>query len=147
MGGWVHNPSYHDVCQKMTGHAEVVEVTYDTTKTRFPQLLKAFFSFHDATRDRTTKGGQYRSVIFYTKAKEQIIAQRAIEVLKEHGIQVTTLVKPALIFWEAEKRHQGYVDRTGHYSDKVPDPNLESLTLEEAASISRTPDDFRRVEL
>ena len=106
MGGWQHAPTYQEVCAKGTGHAEVVEVTYDTTLTRFPQLLKAFFSFHDATRDRTVKGGQYRSVVFYRKAKERIIAERAIELLKDNEVNVTTQVVPAQIFWEAEQPKQ-----------------------------------------
>ena len=139
MGGWTHNPSYQDVSGKMTGHAEVVEVTYDTTVTRFPQLLKAFFSFHDACRDRTIKGGQYRSVVFYRKAKERIIAERAVELLRKNGVEVTTKVEPAQIFWEAEKQHQGYAARSEGYDKLAPNPALDAATLEEAATQQAKP--------
>lgn len=127
------DPSYRQVCEKTTGHAEVVEVTYDSELTRFPALLKAFFSFHDATRDRTAKGGQYRSVVFYRKAKEQILSERAIELLREHGLAITTLVEPAKVFWPAEDRHQGYVARTGLRTEASPRRGLEDMSLEEAA--------------
>ncbi len=133
MGGWKMDPSYHEVCEKTTGHSEVVEVTYDPDLTRFPYLLKAFFSFHDATIDRRDGGGQYRSVVFHRKAKEQILAQRAIELLRESGLAVSTVVLPAQIFWEAEARHQHYVARTGHRAEAHPNPNLRELSLREAA--------------
>lgn len=135
MGGWVMNPSYAEVCQKTTGHAEVVEVTFDRDITSYSQLLKAFFSFHDSSRDRRSKGGQYRSVLFCRKAKERVIAERAIELLKDSGMAVFTTVEPAGILYEAEKRHQRYVNRTGHHVDKKPNPDLSSLTLVEAASL------------
>ena len=133
MGGWVMNPTYRQVCEKTSGHAEVVEVTYDTELTRFPALLKAFFSFHDATRDRSAKGGQYRSVVFYRKAKERVIAERAVELLREHGLSITTAIEPAKVFWPAEARHQGYVTRTGLRTEDSPRLGLEDMSLEEAA--------------
>lgn len=133
MGGWTMSPSYREVCQKTTGHAEVVEVTYDRDATRFSHLLKAFFCFHDAARDRTDKGGQYRSVVFYRKAKERILTERAIELLRCAGLDVTTQVKPAQLFWEAAPRHQGYVARTGHRLELAPPDGLADLSLRQAA--------------
>ena len=136
MGGWTIEPTYRQVCEKTTGHAEVVEVTYDSELTRFPTILKAFFSFHDATRDRSTKGGQYRSVVFYRKAKERVIAERAVELLREHGLEITTRIEPAKVFWPAEERHQRYVARTGLRAEASPSQQLESMTLEEAAVVA-----------
>ena len=133
MGGWLMDPTYRQVCEKTSGHAEVVEVTYDTERTRFPALLKAFFSFHDATRDRTGKGGQYRSVVFFRKAKERIITERAIELLRGHGLAITTQVEPAKVFWPAEERHQGYVARTGLRTEARPQTGLDEMSLAEAA--------------
>ena len=136
MGGWAMNPTYRQVCEKTTGHAEVVEVTYDCDLTRFPALLKAFFSFHDATRDRTGKGGQYRSVVFTRKAKERILAERAVELLREHGLDIATVVEAARVFWPAEARHQGYVSRTGLRADARPSRSLAEMSLPEAALLA-----------
>ncbi len=133
MGGWTLDPTYAEVNQKMSGHAEVVEVTYDTTQTRFPQLLKAFFSFHDATRDRSTKGGQYRSVVFYRKAKERIITERAIELLRKNGVAATTEIKPAQIFWEAEKPLTTRPSKPVATVAAAPRPNLKQMSLQDAA--------------
>ena len=138
MGGWAHSPTYQEVCAKGTGHAEVVEVTYDTHETRFPQLLKAFFSFHDATRDRTVKGGQYRSVVFYRKAKERIIAERAIELLRQHGVDVTTQVLPAQIFWEAEQAALPSAASAKPSAPRLPLPDvaaLNAMSYPEAAAL------------
>lgn len=136
MGGWAMNPTYRQVCEKTTGHAEVVEVTYDTTLTRFPALLKAFFSFHDATRDRTGKGGQYRSVVFCRKAKERVLSERAIELLRDHGLPITTAVEAAGVFWPAEERHQHYVERKGLRTGDAPSDKLDDLSLEQAAQLA-----------
>ena len=138
MGGTTLNPTQQQVAQKTTGHTEVVEVTYDPDQTRFPQLLKAFFSFHDATRDRSGKGGQYRSVVFCRKAKEEIIAKRAIELLRREGLEVTTRVESAQIFWEAAPSPQRGTARTLRAADDrdAPSTRLAGLSLVEAARLT-----------
>ena len=131
MGGNTDNPTYHEVCTKSTGHAEVVEVTYNPSITSLVQLLKGFFGFHDATRDRAANGGQYRSVVFWRKLEEKNTLANAINSIKSAGLKISTSIEEARNFWEAEQRHQGYVKRTGHQCDLSPTMNLDKLSLEE----------------
>ena len=131
MGGVTDHPTYHQVCKKDSGHAETVEVTYDEDLTSFSELLKGFFSFHDATRDRSNNGGQYRSVVFWRKQEEKEHLESIFEALREANLPVSTSIEKAGVFWEAEERHQGYVERTGHYCDVTPTMNLSALSLED----------------
>ncbi len=131
MGGDTPQPTYHQVCTKTTGHAEVVEVSYDPVETSLLELLKRFFSFHDATRDRSEKGGQYRSVVFWRKPEERVELTSEINALKSAGLAVTTSIEKVTTFWEAEERHQGYVKRTGRHCDMSSYSNVDLLTLAE----------------
>ena len=106
MGGWTAQPSATQVASRLTGHTEVVEVTYDTNATKLTALLKAFFSFHDATLDRAGDGGPHGSVVFCRKAKHNIVTERAIALLRKHGLDVATRVKDAGMFWEAQPERQ-----------------------------------------
>ena len=135
MGGSTSEPTYHSVCTKTTGHAEVVEVTYDPLETSLEQLLKGFFGFHDATQDRSGKGGQYRSVVFWRKQEEHKLLASTIQALHDAGLPVSTSVEEAGEFWEAEERHQGYVERTGRLCDLAPTTNLKDLTIEEIVRV------------
>lgn len=137
MGGWKINPTYTQVISKSTGHAEVVEVTFNTNETKFRTLLKAFFSFHDATIDRRGDGGPYRSVVFCRKAKQLIVAQRSIDLLQANGLEVVTEVKEATLFWKASPRHQNYVERTGRNVEEVPLVSQQKITLLEAAQLTQ----------
>ncbi len=101
MGGWGMHPTRDQVNSGMTGHTEVVEVVFDTNRTKFRTLLKAFFTFHDPCIAREAKGGQYRSIVFCRKAKQNIITERAIALLKDNGVEVVTRVKDAGLFWAA----------------------------------------------
>ena len=109
-GGHTKNPTYKEVCTKTTGHAEAVEITFDADKTNFEQLARLFFEIHDPTLDRTDKGGQYRSSIFYLNEQQKQTAETLIDQLKEMGYAVKTLLEPAARFWLAETRHQKYCD-------------------------------------
>ena len=131
MGGSTNDPSYHSVCTKSTGHAEVVEVTYDPNQISTEQLLKGFFDFHDATQDRSGNGGQYRSVVFWRKLKEYDLLTSTIQALHNAGLPVSTSVEKAGQFWEAEERHQGYVVRSGRHHNLTSITNLADLTIEE----------------
>lgn len=131
MGGISDTPTYHDVCTKTTGHAEVVEVTYDSRLTSLHQLLKGFFGFHDATQDRSAKGGQYRSTVFWRKLEERVQLESVIEQLHTSGLNVSTQIEEAATFWEAEQRHQGYVERTGRQCDLSPTMDLGGLSIED----------------
>ena len=131
MGGWGVNPTRDQVNSGMTGHTEVVEVTFDTNLTQFRTLLKAFFSFHDPTIAREEKGGQYRSIVFCRKAKQNIICERAIALLRDNGLDVVTQVKDAGSFWVAEERQQHHAAA----SSQLGVGAFEGVTLVEAAGV------------
>jgi len=117
------------VCQKDTGHAEVVEVSYDENLTDLKELLKAFFCFHDATRDRSENGGQYRSVVFWRKQEQKELLEETLRSLKEAEVVVSTSLEEGATFWEAEVRHQKYVERTGRHCNLSLPLNLDALSI------------------
>lgn len=118
-GGNMPNPTYKDVCTDRTGHAEVVQVTYDPAKVSYETLLDAFFDLHDPTqRDRQGPdfGTQYRTVVFYHSPQQQAAAQKAIATLTESGKYrkpIATQVVPASTFYPAEDYHQRYFEKQG----------------------------------
>ncbi len=129
MGGWGVNPTRDQVSSGMTGHTEVVEVTFDTNLTKFRTLLKAFFSFHDPTVAREEKGGQYRSIVFCRKAKQNIVTERAIALLRDNGLDVVTQVKDAGLFWVAPEGQQHHATQ----AEQLPSGVYKDVTLVEAA--------------
>lgn len=119
MGGTKENPTYEDVCTDETGHAEVVQVTFDPEKISYDDLLETFWANHNpTTKDRQGPdvGTQYRSVIF-THAKEQEEAARASLKKNEEAGRwnkpVVTQIVPAEPFWRAEEYHQLYLLKNG----------------------------------
>lgn len=111
MGGNTDNPTYEQVCNLDTGHAETLEIIFDTSKTSFEDLAKLFFEIHDPTqvnRQGPDIGNQYRSEIFYTNETQKNIAQKLTNILKEKGYKVATKLTEAKTFWEAENYHQKY---------------------------------------
>jgi peptide-methionine (S)-S-oxide reductase len=118
-GGKLDNPTYKDVCTDSTGHAEVVELTFDPAKVSYEQLLDAFFSLHDPTqlnRQGPDWGTQYRSAIFYHSPEQEAVAKRVIEKLtteKKFSKPIVTQVVPAQSFWRAEEYHQKYLEKRG----------------------------------
>jgi peptide-methionine (S)-S-oxide reductase len=118
-GGKLVAPTYKDVCSDHTGHAEVVEITFDPAKITYSQLLDAFFSLHDPTqlnRQGPDWGTQYRSVVFYHSPGQQQAALATIERLtQEHRFPrpIVTQVVPAQTFWLAEEYHQKYLEKRG----------------------------------
>jgi peptide-methionine (S)-S-oxide reductase len=118
-GGTLESPTYKDVCTDRTGHAEVVELTFDPEKITYPQLLDAFFSMHDPTqsnRQGPDRGTQYRSVVFYHSPGQQQAALDAIARLtreKKFPRPIVTEVVPAQRFWPAEDYHQKYLEKRG----------------------------------
>ena len=116
-GGDSPRPSYEEVCTGMTGHAEVVRVTYDPETISYRDLLDVFFTIHDPTT-RNRQGGDigssYRSAIFYTDAGQKAVAEDTIADVEASGLwpgKVVTEVTPANEFWEAEPEHQDYLER------------------------------------
>jgi len=118
MGGDTPNPTYQDVCSKTTGHLEVVEVSYDTSKVDFETLARLFFEIHDPTQTNGQGpdiGPQYLSAIFYTNEKQKQIAQKLIDTLKSKGFNVATKLIDAskYTFYKAEDYHQDYYHKKG----------------------------------
>ncbi|HUI85811.1 MAG TPA: peptide-methionine (S)-S-oxide reductase MsrA [Nitrososphaerales archaeon] len=113
-GGTVANPSYEQVCTSKTGHAEVVQVTFDPSVISFKDLLEVFFSTHDPTtpnRQGGDVGPQYRSVIFYQGEEQRREAEGLISRLqseKVYGKPVVTQVAPLTAFYPAEEYHHDY---------------------------------------
>ena len=121
-GGTLDNPSYRQVCTDRTGHAEVLQATFDTAKVEYQQLLDAFFSEHNPTQlnqQGPDHGTQYRSVIFYHSPEQQQAAEATIARLTaEHKFPrpIVTQVVPAQTFWPAEEYHQKYLEKRGAVS-------------------------------
>jgi len=119
-GGNLERPTYKDVCTDTTGHAEVVEVAFDTEQVSYEQLLDAFFALHDPTtmnRQGPDWGTQYRSAIFFHSAEQEQQARAKIEQLTAEGRflpkRIVTRVEPAQTFWRAEDYHQRYLEKRG----------------------------------
>lgn len=116
-GGKVENPTYKEVCRDNTGHAEVVEVTYDPEKVPYEQLLAVFWAEHDPTqvnRQGPDVGSQYRSAIFtYDDAQRAAAEASRAKVQSRVGRPVATTIEDAPPFWEAEDYHQQYLEKRG----------------------------------
>jgi peptide-methionine (S)-S-oxide reductase len=117
MGGHQANPTYEDVCSGHTGHAEVVQITFDPGVVTFKDILEVFFVIHDPTtlnRQGNDAGTQYRSAIFYHSAEQKARADQVIVNLNRAKLWATpivTEVKPASTFYAAEDYHQEYFAR------------------------------------
>jgi peptide-methionine (S)-S-oxide reductase len=119
-GGTLENPSYEDVCSHTTGHAEVVEVTYDPERVSYEQLLDVFWRKHDPTqlnRQGWDIGDQYRSVVFFHDAEQEEAALRS-KAAEQAGraAPIVTQIEPAQTFYEAEDYHQQYLEKRGRSS-------------------------------
>jgi len=116
-GGGVEHPTYKQVCSDKTGHAEVVEVTYDPEKVPYEQLLAVFWAEHDPTqvnRQGPDVGSQYRTVIFVHDEEQRAAAEASRARVQERiGRPVATTVEDAPPFWEAEDYHQQYLEKSG----------------------------------
>ena len=118
-GGTMENPTYHDVCTDRTGHAEVVQVTYDPAKVSYDQLLDAFWKLHDPTqvnRQGPDVGKQYRSAIFLHTPEQETTAKASKEKLAKSGQfsrPIATEITPAGKFYPAEDYHQRYLEKRG----------------------------------
>lgn len=134
-GGSIKNPSYKEVCTGLTGHAEVIQVTYDTTKLSYDELLEAFWTSHDPTqlnRQGNDVGTQYRSVIFYHSEKQHELAEAYKKKLNESGAYdkpVVTEISPMTVFYKAEDYHQNYFNQNGDqpYCQFVVAPKVEKF--------------------
>jgi peptide-methionine (S)-S-oxide reductase len=118
-GGTLENPTYKDVCTDQTGHAEVVEVTFDPSRLSYDALLEQFFTLHDPTQvdhQGPDWGTQYRSAIFAHGDAQRDEALAKIAELNASGVYrkpIATTVEPATTFWKAEEYHQKYLEKRG----------------------------------
>lgn len=118
-GGTLENPTYQQVCSGTTGHAEVVQVTYDPSVLGYDALLDLFWRMHDPTqvnRQGPDVGTQYRSAIFYHTPEQAEQARRSKEHLETSGAYnrpVATQIEPASAFFKAEDYHQRYFEKNG----------------------------------
>jgi peptide-methionine (S)-S-oxide reductase len=135
-GGLVKDPSYESVSMGVTGHAETVSITYDSSQVTFGQLLMIYFSVaHDPTqwnRQGPDTGSQYRSAIFFTNEEQRRIAEAYIaqlEAAKVYSRKIVTAVEPFKAFYPAEDYHQDYLNNnpTNPYIVYNDLPKLENL--------------------
>ena len=118
-GGANPNPTYEQVCSGKTGHAEVVQVTFDPEVTSFREILQVFFTIHDPTtlnRQGADVGTQYRSAIFYHSPEQKRIAEEVVAEITQEGIwkdPIVTEIVPITEFYSAEKYHDDYYRRNG----------------------------------
>lgn len=146
MGGKVDNPSYRQVCTGTTGHAEVVQVTFDPQVVSFEEILRVFFTIHDPTtlnRQGADVGTQYRSAIFYHSAAQKETAESMIAQLNEAGVwsdPIVTEVTSAETFYPAEDYHQEYYQNNSSqpYCQVVISPKLAKFRKSFAPQLKTT---------
>lgn len=132
MGGHIENPTYDDICTGNSGHAEVVQLSFDTNEITYQEIIKIFFTLHNPTqlnRQGNDIGTQYRSAIFYHDDAQQSIAKKIIEEMTEVKIfdqAIVTQVCPAEHFYTGEEYHQGYASSNpqNQYCQVVVSPKL-----------------------
>ncbi|SPL69551.1 peptide-methionine (S)-S-oxide reductase MsrA [Acinetobacter stercoris] len=131
-GGRTVNPSYEEICNGDTNHAEVVLIDFDESQISFKQLLDVFFTTHDPTtlnRQGNDVGTQYRSVIYYFNDEQKQQSEQQIEILKADGLNIVTELSPAPTFYSAEEYHQNFFARNpsqGYCNFAIP-PKLMKL--------------------
>jgi len=133
-GGTTEDPSYEAVCRGTTGHAEVVQVTYDPTESSYRDLLEVFFTVHDPTtedRQGPDVGSQYRSIVLYHDEDQRETVEDYVDELEASGEYdgIVTEIEPLDAFWEAEEKHQDYFAKHPNqpYCQMQIPPKLEKL--------------------
>ena len=135
IGGKTINPTYKDICNGDTGHAEAIQIEFDSSKISFGELLEVFFATHDPTtlnRQGNDSGTQYRSEIFYHNEPQKNTAEAYIALLtKENtfGKPIVTVISAATKFYEAEDYHQNYYNQNQSqgYCSYVITPKVEKV--------------------
>jgi peptide-methionine (S)-S-oxide reductase len=118
-GGNLEHPTYKEVCTDRTGHAEVVEVSFDNSRIGYEALLDTYFALHDPTqlnRQGPDCGSQYRSVIFTHSDEQAAQARSRVAELSASGTYrhpIVTQITPTTIFWKGEEYHQKYLEKRG----------------------------------
>ncbi len=132
-GGTTPNPTYEQVCTGRTGHAEVVQITYDPIKISYEKVIDLFWKAHDPTtlnRQGADTGTQYRSIILTLTDEERAIAEKSkATAQKDFSAPIVTEIKPLEAFYPAEKYHQNFYENNPNYpySAAVIEPKLEKF--------------------
>ena len=146
-GGKVKNPSYREVCTGNTGHAEVVQVTYDPEVASYGTLLEVFWNTHDPTtpnQQGAVVGTQYRSVVFYQNEEEKNMARDYKQQLDKSGIfkgPIVTEISPLVNFYPAEEAHKNYyaLNPNQGYCQYVIRPKVEKFRKRYEAHLKSNP--------
>jgi peptide-methionine (S)-S-oxide reductase len=144
-GGHVSNPTYEQVCSDSTGHAEVVQVTFDPEVISYREILEVFFTIHDPTtlnRQGADVGTQYRSAIFYHSPEQEQIAREVIAETNASGVwhaPLVTQLEPLDCFYRAEGYHQNYYERNAYqpYCQVVIAPKVAKVRERYLARLKR----------
>ena len=142
-GGYTANPTYEMVCSGRTGHAEVVQITFDPAVVSYRELLGLFFTMHDPTtlnRQGPDSGTQYRSAVYYHSAEQKAVAEEAIAELTASAVwpaPIVTEVAPSDVFYPAEEHHQEYYRRNlgQPYCQVIIAPKVAKLRKEYLAAL------------
>lgn len=135
MGGRTKNPSYIEICNGDTGHAEVIQIEFDNDEISFEELLLVFFKTHNPTtlnRQGNDMGTQYRSVVFYHNDQQKMEAEELVQGLEKEGVfdkKIVTEISPATDFYAAEDYHQNYFNQNSGkpYCAFVIQPKMTKL--------------------
>jgi peptide-methionine (S)-S-oxide reductase len=144
MGGALAEPDYEAVCAGETGHAEVIQITFDPAKISFTELLEVFFAIHDPTtlnRQGNDVGSQYRSAIFFHSPEQESAARAAVsQAASAWSAPIVTEITPATTFWPAEGWHQDYFNRNPQqgYCAYVVAPKVHKALQRFAARMKAT---------
>jgi peptide-methionine (S)-S-oxide reductase len=146
MGGQRPAPTYEEVCTGATGHAEVVQITYDPNTISYADILAVFFVVHDPTtlnRQGNDVGTQYRSAIFYHSDQQKTVAEQSVAELERGrvwGAPVVTAIVPASTFYPAEDYHQLYYARNSNqpYCRAVVAPKVAKLRTHFLSKLKKT---------
>ena len=134
-GGFVEDPDYALVCTGTTGHAEVVQVTFDPDVVSYEQLLEVFWAMHDPTqvnRQGPDRGTQYRSIVLTNSDEQRAVAEASRDRAQaRYADPIATEIVPFVAFYPAEEYHQRYYLKNGHepYCHAIPSGLLEDLGL------------------
>jgi peptide-methionine (S)-S-oxide reductase len=138
-GGDTDDPTYREVCSGSTGHAEVVQVEYDTDELAFDDLLEVFFTVHDPTtlnREGPDVGSQYRSIVLYHSDDQRERVDAFVDELEAEGAfddDIVTEIEPLETFYRAEEKHQNYFEKH---------PNQAYCTVNVAPKVSKVRERF-----
>ncbi len=144
-GGQVKNPTYREVCTGETGHAEVIQITYDPKVISYEELLEVFWNTHDPTtlnKQGADEGTQYRSAVFYHNEEQKKIAteyKKQLEASKVYRNPIVTEISPLINFYKAEDYHQNYYSLNPNqgYCQYVIRPKVEKFRKQYSAKLKK----------